>query len=153
MEAIYFDMDGTLANLYAVEDWLPKLRNYDASPYAEAVPMLNLSILARYLNKLQKHGIHIGIISWLSKEPMPEYDTAFREAKLCWLLKHMKSVSWDEIHIASHGIPKADLAEYAENGILFDDEPANRTAWTGTAYDEKNILSVLKEMLDKINKA
>ena len=26
-KAIYFDMDGTIANLYAVENWLPMLRH------------------------------------------------------------------------------------------------------------------------------
>ena len=31
---IWFDMDGTIADLYGVEDWLPKLRAYDPSRIA-----------------------------------------------------------------------------------------------------------------------
>ena len=27
MRMIYFDMDGTIADLYAVENWLPRLRD------------------------------------------------------------------------------------------------------------------------------
>lgn len=29
MKAIYFDMDGTIANLYGVPNWLEGLRNFD----------------------------------------------------------------------------------------------------------------------------
>ena len=71
---IWFDMDGTIADLYNVENWLPKLRSYDPSPYAEAKVMWNMSLLARYLNKLQKLGYWIGIISWASKDSTKEYD-------------------------------------------------------------------------------
>ena len=53
-KAIYFDMDGTIANLYAVDNWLPKLRAYDPSPYMDATPMLRLCSLAKRLNRLQK---------------------------------------------------------------------------------------------------
>ena len=51
---IYFDMDGTIANLYSVENWLEKLRSEDATPYEEAKPLIRLATLARLLNKLQK---------------------------------------------------------------------------------------------------
>ena len=64
---IYFDMDGTIANLYGVENWLPKLQNEDASPYIDATPLVRLSTLARLLNRLQKNGHKIGIVSWLAK--------------------------------------------------------------------------------------
>ena len=39
---IYLDMDGTIADLYGVEDWLKKLRAEDSSPYEEAEPMCDL---------------------------------------------------------------------------------------------------------------
>ena len=39
MQAVYFDMDGTIANLYNVEGWESKLRAEDASPYADASPL------------------------------------------------------------------------------------------------------------------
>ena len=71
MKTIWFDMDGTLGNLYAVEGWLSMLRAHDPTPYAEAEVMLNMNLLARYLNRLQRAGYQIGIISWLSKCPRP----------------------------------------------------------------------------------
>ena len=60
-KAIYFDMDGTLANLYSVNGWLDKLRQYDTSPYAEAQVMLNMQALAHRLNALQRAGYTIGV--------------------------------------------------------------------------------------------
>ena len=82
---INFDMDGTIANLYGVDGWLEMLTAQDATPYKVAKPLVNLSRLARYLNKIQKMGIEIGVISWLAKNSNTEYDTAVTEAKMNWL--------------------------------------------------------------------
>lgn len=142
-KAIYFDMDGTIANLYAVEGWLPMLRAYDPTPYANAEPMLRMATLARLLNRLQREGYTIGIISWLSKEPTPAYDMAVTQAKIEWLARHLPSVEWNEIHIVAYGTPKASVAE-CEGGILFDDEERNRNEWIGTAYGVENILEILR---------
>lgn len=142
-KAIYFDMDGTIANLYAVDGWLPMLRNSDSTPYKEAKPMVKMNVLARRLNKLQKDGYTIGIISWLAKDGNNEYNEKVTNAKREWLNKHLKSVNWNEVHIVEYGTPKHNIVRYP-NGILFDDEDRNRNEWTGTAYDEKEILNVLK---------
>ena len=66
-KAINFDMDGTLADFYGVDNWLEYLVNKDAYPYAAAKPLVNMSVLARYLNRLQRNGYEINIISWLAK--------------------------------------------------------------------------------------
>ena len=142
---IYFDMDGTIADLYAVENWLPKLRASDASPYEEAEVMLNMSVLARYLNKLQKLGYEIGIISWTSKGGTEKYNRAVEVAKLNWLHDHLKSVSFDEIYIVDYGTPKQDFAD--ETDILFDDNENIRNEWTGQAYEPSEILSILSGLL------
>lgn len=142
-KAIYFDMDGTLASLYAVDGWLDMLRNYDPTPYAVATPMLRMASLARILNRLQREGYIIGIVSWLSKEPTQEYDRAVTQAKLEWLSLHLPSVRFDEIHIVAYGTPKSSVVEVA-GGILFDDEERNRNEWVGTAYGVENIIEVLR---------
>lgn len=143
---IYFDMDNTIANLYAVENWLPKLRKSDVSPYEEAEVMLNMSILARYLNKLQKLGYQIGIISWTSKGGTERYNRAVEVAKLNWLHDHLRSVSFDEIHIVEYGTPKEQYAK-SEKDILFDDNEEIRQDWTGEAYEPSEILSILSGLL------
>ena len=127
---IYFDMDGTIANLYSVENWLPKLRNEDASPYTEAAPLVRLCTLARLLNKAQRNGHKIGIVSWLAKNSSEDYDRKVANAKIEWLNKHLASVHFDEVKIAKYGTPKSTMVDDI-NGILFDDEEPNRKEWKG----------------------
>ena len=143
---IWFNMDGTIADLYAVENWLPKLRAEDASPYMEAAVMLNMSLLARYLNKLQKLGYGIGIISWASKDSTCEYNRQVTKAKHEWLKIHLGSVTFNEILITPYGVPK-EIWMNTANDILFDDNAEIRNKWNGDAYEPADILAVLKELL------
>lgn len=145
-KAIYFDMDGTIADLYAVSGWLEMLKAYDETPYEQAQVMLNMAQLARALNKLKAQGYVIGIVSWLSKCPTAEYDKKVIKAKRKWLKKHLASVNFDEIVIVAHGTPKSQVVQY-NGGILFDDEQANRNEWQGQAYQPQQILEILKSLL------
>lgn len=145
---IWFDMDGTIANLYAVDNWLGKLHSEDVSPYAEAKPLLNFSLFARYLNKLQTIGYTIGIISWTSKNGSHDYDRAVRDTKLDWLCEHLPSVSWNYIRITAYGVPKETWMR-ATDDILFDDNEEIRGEWDGEAYEPNEILSILKELINR----
>lgn len=148
MKTIYFDMDGTIADLYSVKNWLPKLRAYDETPYMEAAPLLRLCTLARRLNALKRKGYRIGIVSWLSKDPNPAYGAKVAAAKHYWLNKHLPSVDFDEIRIVPYGTPKSKVINDC-GGILFDDEAPNRKEWEnagGTAYDVNNILEILRSL-------
>ena len=140
---IYFDMDGTIADLYGYTGWLQELRSNNCAPYAKAAPLLKLQPLARRLNKLKEAGWELGIVSWLSKTSTAEYDEAVTQAKRKWLATHLKSVQWDEIHIVPYGTPKQEIVNNP-NGILFDDEEQNRNNWKGKAFSEKEIMKVLK---------
>lgn len=144
-KAIYFDMDGTIANLYGVDNWLTKLRAEDESPYTDAKPLLRLSQLARLLNQLQLKGYIIGVVSWLSKNGTEAYNEKVTRAKLEWLKEHLRSVNFDEIIITEYGTPKEEIVNFP-NGILFDDELKNRENWKGKAFDETEILEVLKTL-------
>lgn len=143
-KAIWFDMDGTIADLYGVENWLYMLENEIPYPYEYAKPLVNLSRLARYLNKLQKNGYTIGIISWLSKRSSPMYDRAVTAAKREWLSRHLPSVHWDEIHIVAYGTNKY---ETCGDGILFDDEEKNRIAWLNDCgFSPETMFDILKAL-------
>ena len=142
---INFDMDGTIANLYAVDGWLPMLRAEDTTPYKMAKPMVNFSALARLLNKLQRKGYEIAVISWGSKVASAEYDKAVAETKKAWLAKHLPSVKWDAVTVVPYGTPK-DLFCFSADDVLFDDEAQNRNGWSGKAYDVSNILETLKAL-------
>jgi hypothetical protein len=140
---IFFDMDGTIADLYGVENWLDYLIASDALPYEIARPLIRLNALARILNRLQKQGYKIGIISWLAKNSDTAYDEKVTKAKKEWLKKHLASVNFDEIHIVNYGTPKQTFAK-TDNDILFDDEEKNRKNWTGKAFDVNEIIKILK---------
>ena len=142
---IFFDMDGTIADLYGVENWLDYLIALDALPYEIAKPLIRLNALARVLNRLQKQGYKVGVISWLAKNSNTDYDEKVTKAKKEWLKKHLASVNFDEIHIVKYGTPKQTFAK-TENDILFDDEEKNRNDWTGKAFDVNEIIKILKGM-------
>lgn len=139
-KAIYLDCDGTWIDLYGVDNWLNDLINENVRPYQEAKPLVNLSLLARTLNSLQKKGYSINIISWTSKNSSEEYHNAVKEAKIKWLKKHIPSVKWNNIYIIKYGTPKSTCG----NGILFDDEQRNRDEWNGYSFSEKNLIKKLR---------
>lgn len=142
---IYFDMDGTLANFYGVENWLAYLEKEDTTPYKVAKPLFNFSAFARVLHKLQANGYRIGIVSWLSKSGSASYNTAVTSVKLTWLEKHLPSIKWDEIKIVNYGTPKSTVVDC--KGWLFDDEERNRKEWGKNSFDVNNIMEVLKNFL------
>jgi len=148
MRTIWWDMDGTIADLYAVENWLPKLRAEDSTPYAEAGVMWNMSQLARLMNRVQMMGYKLGIVSWTARNGSESYNEAVKKAKLEWLKKHLASVSWDSICVISYGTPKS-LVMQTEDDILFDDEEGNRDAWLGEAYEPQDMVKVLKALLGR----
>lgn len=142
-KAIWFDMDGTIANLYGVENWLEYLINEDTKPYAIAKPLINMNSLARVLNRLTKNGYTVNIISWTSKGGTEEYNARVTEVKKEWLRKHLASVKFTAIDIVPYGTTKGEN----RNGILFDDEEKNRNEWkNGKAYNVNNILETLKAL-------
>lgn len=146
MKNIYFDMDGTIADLYGVPNWLDYLHAEDAFPYAKAAPLVNMQALARLLNRLIAQGCSVNVISWGCRGASAEYDEAVKQVKIKWLKKHLASVRFDSIMVLPYGTPKEEHG----NGILFDDEEKNRLAWHGEAYTEKEIFTILKQKVTEM---
>lgn len=145
---IVFDMDGTLANLYKVNNWLEKLRAFDSSPYADAAPIYSMVAINRLITSLKAAGFRIAVTSWLSKESTPEYDVATRKAKREWLEKY--GFPYDEIHLVKYGTPKAKCTRgKADFQILVDDNAEVRASWTlGPTIDAtKNIMDALSALI------
>ena len=147
---ICFDMDGTIADLYGVDNWLDMLRTYDPTPYANAEPMWDMAELATILNALRANGVEIRIITWLSKESTAEYDNAVRNAKREWLAKH--GFPYDHFHGVRYGATKADSVRKYLNGSawLIDDNANVRKGWNmGEAIDPTtcDIVELLRGLL------
>ena len=147
-KAIVFDMDGTLADLYSVSEWLEKLRSYDATPYSAAKPIYDAEELVPLISELKDRGFRIIITSWLSKESTKEYDSAVREAKKEWLARY--GFPYDEIHLVKYGTPKTKCSRgKAKYQILVDDNAEVRSKWTlGATIDaNENIMDALSTLI------
>ena len=147
---IVFDMDGTLANFYGVENWLDMIRSGNATPYKIAEPLYDIDTLNIIFDMLRALGYRIAITSWLAKNSTREFDTQVRNAKYSWIKKVGLEV--DEIHIVKYGTPKADVTR--KNNcfqILVDDEDNNLDMWDlGTTIDaKKNVVNQLLQLIDK----
>lgn len=148
MKMLVFDMDGTIADLYGVENWLTDLRAENARPYEVAEPMYNMVELNRILQILKRKGWTICVTTWLAKEATKEYDKAVTKAKKAWLEKY--DFPYDEIHCVKYGTTKANCTR-KKGGfqILIDDNKKVRDGWTlGTTVNaEHNILYFLTALM------
>lgn len=136
-KAIYFDMDGTIADLYGVDNWLQICLAGSAAPYRNARPMFNRDKMKLTLASLKSQGWHIGVISWLFMGASTEYDAKVTTAKQTWLRQYMPEL--DEVIIAPYGQAKAELASVKQNAILVDDDKKNLAAWNDKAANRTSI--------------
>ena len=149
-KTLVFDMDGTIANLYGVTNWLDDLRAFNPRPYKVAEPMYYMNILKELLEILKAQGWKIVVTSWLSKESTKEYDKLVRAEKVAWLEKYEFPV--DEIHIVKYGTTKANCTrKIGGYQILIDDNETVRRGWRlgGTIDASQNILEKLADLICK----
>ena len=152
VKALCFDMDGTIADLYGVENWKALLDAHDASPYINAKPMVNTTELVRLLNKAIANGIEVRIITWLAMNSNAEYDELVRLTKQVWLAQH--NIPYTHFHGVKFGTTKADCVrkeldwQELETAVLFDDNEKVRKGWkVGQAYEPAKIIEILKKVV------
>ena len=147
-KTLVFDMDGTIADLYAVTDWLENIMAENVRPYAIAEPMYNMNKLVNVINRLKENGWRVAIVSWTSKHGSKEYNKAVRKVKKEWLDRY--NFPYDELHVIKYGTPKSYCMKKTGGfQILFDDEEPNRKAWRNgsTVNANEDIYKILKNML------
>jgi hypothetical protein len=143
-KTIVFDMDGTIADFYGVENWLIEIRNESTRPYELAKPLYDMETLNVILDFLKISGWHIVVTSWLAKDSTKEYKEKVRKAKLEWLKKY--DFPFDEIHLVQYGTTKANCTRHIGGfQILVDDNEKVRKGWTlgDTINANENILEKL----------
>ena len=147
-KTLVFDMDGTIADLYAVSDWLENIIAENVRPYAIAEPIYNMNKLVNVINRLKENGWRVAIVSWTSKHGSKEYNKAVRKVKKEWLDRY--NFPYDELHVIKYGTPKSYCMKKTGGfQILFDDEEPNRKAWRNgsTVNANEDIYKILKNML------
>jgi len=147
-KVLVFDMDGTIANLYGVENWLGQLREYSANPYKVAKPMYDMDTLVTILNLLKDKGWIIAVTSWLAMDSTREYDREVRKAKREWLERY--NFPADEVHLVAYGTTKAKCTrKLGGYQILVDDNEKVRNGWNlgSTINANENIMEKLVDLL------
>lgn len=147
-KTLVFDMDGTIADFYGVDNWLENIRNENTRPYEIAKPLYDMVVLNALLNVLRSMGWRIAVTTWLAKDSSVEFENRTRNAKLEWLAKY--DFPYDEIHLIRYGRTKADATRHLSGyQILVDDNAKIRQGWTlGDTIDANN--NILEKLADLI---
>ncbi len=147
---LVFDLDGTLVDLYGVQNWLAMLRAEDVKPYVVAKPLYDMDMVNNLIALLKKDGWRIVVTTWLSKGASRAYDNAVRQAKIDWLDR--MGFEYDEIHLVRYGTTKANCTRKLKGyQVLVDDNEKVRQGWTlGATIDPTQDLIVsLMELLNQ----
>ena len=145
---LVFDMDGTIADLYGVENWLAMLRAEDSTPYAIAKPLYDMDTLNTLLTELKAFGYRVVVTTWLANGSSNAYSKEVARVKKEWLDKW--GFPYDRYYPVAYGTPKQNVTRgKAEYQILFDDNDDVRAEWDlGYSVDAKgNILKALADLL------
>lgn len=145
---LYFDMDGTLADLYSVPDWKEKLDSEMEGVYVNAEPLIAMDRLTELCSILQKLNYEIGVITWLPKHGTPQYKAKVEQEKREWLARYFPIV--DIIKVVDYGVNKSHCAKKGK-AILFDDNETVRSEWQTPkerkAVSNENIFQELLNLL------
>ena len=148
MQAIYFDMDGTVYDLYGVNDWLHMLHTENTDAYECGKPLYNMDKLNSILEQFVALGIVIGVVTWSAMDGSKEFNRKTRKVKKAWVAEHMPTVT--EFHCIKYGTPKHKVAKI-KNSILVDDNADVRAAWHGETINAcEDIMEQLQNLLDRV---
>lgn len=150
-KAVYFDLDQTLADLAGVPQWLEKLYKEDASPYADATPLVDMVRLAAIIAKLRSAGVTVGVISWGAMDGTTKYTREVKRVKMAWCKRY--GLVFDEFHVVKYNTPKHWVAK-CKRSILVDDNSEVRQTWTlgatVDASDSSRMMEQLENILQKV---
>ena len=125
---VYLDMDGTIADLYGIENWLPRLRAEDGEIFKECAPLITEEeLLARFPS--EKYDIRI--LTMTPKDCSDAYHENVKAQKMEWLKIFFPSLT-KQIYMR-YGHNKN--LKNSMHAILIDDSEPIRNSWKGTALN------------------
>ncbi len=146
-KAIWFDLDGTLYDLYNVDGWLEMLHAEDTTAYTCGNPMHDMTAVNAVCEQLTAHGFTIGVITWTAMNGSAEFNAATAAVKKQWVSENFPCASC--VHVVDYGVPKQTVVT---GGILVDDNADVRAEWDGLTIDPAiQMLETLKKIVDTIN--
>ena len=147
-KSLLFDMDGTIADLYNVENWLEKLRSEDVSPYRDARPMYDMDTLKAILEVFRNMGYEIIVVSWGSMGGSREYTREVKKVKCEWLDRY--SFPYDKVHVVKYGTPKQNFIK-SDVAVLVDDNAEVRTDFMkSNRGNEKYVIDATRNIIEQL---
>lgn len=133
MKSIWFDMDGTLYELYKIPNWLERLEQGDMSVFEDGKARAHLKRINRAIEGLVKQGWRVGVITWAPKNITPRLFAWANDVKFNWIVENCPALA-NSFACIPYGESKAQFlqdmeAEGAELNILVDDNKEVRAEW------------------------
>ena len=125
-QIVYLDMDGTIANLYGMENWLEKLRNEVEGLFLECEPFLTENELKNYF---PTEEFELRICSMTPLNATEEYCQVVINEKNQWLDKYFPSITHRVYMVYGHN----KNLKNSVNHILVDDNETIRNSYKGLA--------------------
>ena len=129
---VYLDMDGTIADLYGIENWLHRLRSEDETIFLECKPLITEEELYR---RFPSDKYEFRIISMTPKDATKEYKNCVIAQKDFWMNIHFPSIKKRIYRAYGHNKNLRNSA----NAILIDDSEPIRNSWKGTALNPADL--------------
>jgi hypothetical protein len=120
---ILFDLDGTVADLYGVSNWLECLRN-EIPIYRELKPLVDMEQLSFIAEILQNKGVEIGVVTWLSKNASADYELITAMEKWHWCKEFMPFIDFFEAQ--PYGTPKQTNFHHTQCILIDDNEEVRK---------------------------
>lgn len=119
MLKIYFDLDGTLYDLYGLPNWLDKLRSETPGAFLESFPLFGEDFY-KIVSKLLAKGVKFGVITWLPMGASEEYEEICAAEKKEWCKNYLPFI--ETFAAQTYGVPKQKaITKRAATEILIDD--------------------------------
>ena len=154
---VTLDLDGTVYDLYNVENWLEKLRSEVASVFSEGDFIGDYNRFKTVCEKLVAMGVQFEVITWLPMQASPEYERECAEVKREWVKKFIPFVT--EFTAQTYGIPKQNaIIKRAKRMYLLDDNAEVCEMWKtekmriaiNVNRGELTTIEALEKILDEI---
>lgn len=130
---IFFDMDGTIANLYQKKGWFEAILNEEKGLFSSLEPMFTAEEISRitaYLAEMEKDNrVELEVITWTPMNASDNYCQIVAEEKREWLENYFPGF-FSQIHILPYGVPKQyAFTKRCQNMILVDDNAEVLAMW------------------------
>lgn len=144
----YFDLDGTIYDLYGMKDWLKRIENEKPNTFTDGKFIVNYNEFMECVKQLEKQGYIFNVISWLPYDVTYNYKKKCEQEKRNWIKKFLPFVK--NVEIQSYGILKHT---HVESGILIDDDEKICRHWRNenrialNVNKEFNVIKALKKLI------